>query len=64
MHDRNTFPPPVALNFQRGCVSYDPETELWTISGRKFKGARDSEGEKIPEGEVNYDPWVVVEPTA
>ncbi len=52
------------LNLERGCVSHDAVTGLWTIQGRKFKGAIDSSGEKIPEGEIREDPWVVVEHTA
>ena len=52
------------LNLERGCVSHDPITGRWTITGRKFKGARDSDGEKIPEGEMRDDPWVVVHETA
>jgi hypothetical protein len=59
-HSRNTSPPPVVLNVERGCVAYDPITGLWTITGRKFNGARDSEGDKIPEGQVRDDPWVHV----
>lgn len=56
--------PPVVLNLERGCVSHDPIAGLWTITGRKFKGARDGDGEKIPEGEMRDDPWVVVHETA
>jgi hypothetical protein len=52
------------LNLERGCVSHDPITGLSTITGRKFKGARDSDGEKIPEGEMRDDRWVVVHETA
>ncbi|WP_071289748.1 hypothetical protein [Mycolicibacterium llatzerense] len=53
--------PGEALNLERGCASHDPETELWMISGRKFKGARGEDGEKLPEGQVRDDPWVTVE---
>jgi integrase len=56
--------PGEALNLERGCLSHDPDTDLWLISGRKFKGARDSDGSKIPEGEPRRDPWVVAVPAA
>lgn len=56
--------PGEVLNLQRGCVSRDPTSGIWMIQGRKFKGAIDSNGEKIPQGEVRVDPWVVVEETA
>ena len=52
------------LNLERGCVSRDPTSEIWMIKGRKFKGAVDGNREKIPEGEIRADPWVVVEETA
>lgn len=53
--------PGEVLNLKRGCASHDPETGLWMINGRKFKGARGEDGEKVPEGEVREDPWVTVE---
>jgi integrase len=53
-----------ALNLQRGCVSHDPASGIWMIEGLKFKGAVDGNGEKIPEGEIRADPWVVVEEAA
>lgn len=53
-----------ALNLERGCVSHDPTTGLWLISGRRFKGARDEQGNKIAEGEQRRDPWVVAEQAA
>lgn len=56
--------PGEVLNLQRGCVSRDPKTGIWMIEGRKFKGAVDSNREKIPQGEIRADPWVVVEQTA
>lgn len=52
------------LNLERGCVTHDPVTDLWVINGRKFKGARNEDGEKVPEGQVRDEPWVVVEQTA
>jgi integrase len=52
------------LNLERGCVSHDPATGLWLIKGRRFKGARNEQGDKIPEGEQRRDPWVVAEQAA
>jgi integrase len=49
------------LNLERGCASHDPVTGLWLINGRKFKGARDVNGDKIPEGQQRDDPWVIAE---
>ncbi|MGW5924262.1 hypothetical protein ACWFPY_35165 [Nocardia fluminea] len=51
------------LNLERGCAANDPATGLWTISGRKFKGAHDNSGQKLAEGQVRDEPWVVVEQT-
>lgn len=56
--------PGEVLNLQRGCVRHDAANNLWTIEGRKFKGARDATGEKVPEGIIREDPWVVVENVA
>ena len=53
-----------ALNLERGCLSRDQATGIWSITGKKFKGAWDDEGNKIPEGQVRADPWVVVAQTA
>ncbi|WP_411100756.1 hypothetical protein [Streptomyces sp. x-45] len=49
------------LNLRRGCVSFDKDTGLWLIEGLYFKGAEDEDGNKIPEGTVREDPWVVIE---
>jgi len=48
-----------ALNLERDCISHDPTTGLWLLTGRRFKGVRDEHGNKIPEGEQRRDPWVV-----
>ncbi|SKH61826.1 phage integrase family protein [Mycobacteroides abscessus subsp. massiliense] len=56
--------PGEVLNLERGCVHHDAANNIWTIAGRKFKGARDDSGEKVPEGIVRQDPWVVVESVA
>ncbi|WP_211337494.1 hypothetical protein [Lentzea atacamensis] len=52
------------LNLERGCLSRDPATGIWSITGKKFKGAWDHDGNKIPEGQLRDDPWVVVDQTA
>jgi integrase len=52
------------LNLERGCLSKDEVSGIWTIAGKKFKGAWDTDGNKIPEGQLREDPWVVVEQTA
>ena len=36
-----------ALNLERDCVSHDPTTGLWLLTGRRFKGVRDEHGNKI-----------------
>ena len=53
-----------ALNLERDCVSHDPATDLWLVTGRRFKGVRDQQGNKIAEGEQRRDPWVVAEQAA
>ncbi|NKQ58446.1 hypothetical protein HFP15_36915 [Amycolatopsis sp. K13G38] len=52
------------LNLERGCLSHNPATGIWSITGKKFKGARDEHGNKIPEGQFRDDPWVIVAQTA
>src|SRR5262249_12843596 len=52
------------LNLERGCVHHDPTTGLWSITGRHWKGARDHNGNKIPEGAQRQDPWTTVEQAA
>jgi hypothetical protein len=34
------------------------------MEGFYFKGAEDEDGNKIPEGRLRPDPWVVIEPVA
>ncbi|MBJ6643577.1 hypothetical protein H4N48_08980 [Streptomyces sp. BSE7-9] len=52
------------LNLRRGCVSHDKDLGLWLMEGLYFKGAEDEEGNKIPEGTVREDPWVIIEVAA
>ncbi|WP_369035481.1 hypothetical protein [Streptomyces adonidis] len=49
------------LNLRRGCIRHDKKTGLWLLDGIYFKGAEDKDGNKIPEGRIREDPWVVVE---
>ncbi|AVZ77690.1 hypothetical protein SLUN_28470 [Streptomyces lunaelactis] len=49
------------LNLRRGCVNFDKDTSLWFIEGLYFKGAEGEDGNKIPEGTLREDPWVVIE---
>ncbi|MET8680053.1 hypothetical protein ABZW18_21330 [Streptomyces sp. NPDC004647] len=53
--------PPVVLNLERGCITYDEAARLWLMNGRRWKGATDEDGTKIPEGEERHDPWTVIE---
>lgn len=50
--------PGEALNLQRGCLRRDKVTKLWEVHGRKWKGARDENGAKIPEGQFRDEPWI------
>ena len=56
--------PGEVLTLERGCVSRHPRTGLWQLTGRKWKGATDFNGVKIPEGQLREDPWIVIEPVA
>jgi hypothetical protein len=56
--------PGEVLSLRRGCIEYDPDTRIWLMHGRKWKGARDENGLKIPEGQEREHPWVVAEPVA
>ncbi|KOT79129.1 hypothetical protein ADK70_32000 [Streptomyces rimosus subsp. pseudoverticillatus] len=49
------------LNLRRGCVGHDEATGLWLMQGLYFKGAQDAAGQKIPEGQLREDPWVVID---
>ncbi|MET8783285.1 hypothetical protein [Streptomyces sp. NPDC004589] len=53
--------PGEALNLRRGCLRRDTVTKLWEIHGRKWKGARDEKGAKIPEGQFRDEPWIAAE---
>ena len=52
--------PGEVLNLERGCAKHDSVTGLDFVHGRKFKGARGSDGAKLPEGEVRRNPWTVI----
>ena len=56
--------PGEVLTLERGCVSRHPRTGLWQLTGRKWKGATDFNGVKIPEGQLREDPWIIIEPVA
>jgi integrase len=56
--------PGEVLALRRGCVHHDSAAGLWLLRGRKWKGAVDADGAKLPEGEERADPWVVVKPVA
>lgn len=47
------------LNLRPDCLSYDERRGHWEIRATRWKGARTPDGEKIPEGELRDDPWVV-----
>lgn len=56
--------PGEALNLRRGCASRNKATQLWEINGLKWKGARDENGAKIPEGQHRDDPWIAADVVA
>jgi integrase len=56
--------PGEVLNLERGCLTRDDAANLWMITGRHFKGVRDTDGGKLPEGQQRDDPWTVVEAVA
>ena len=49
---------------RRGCVEPDDVNDLWLMRGLHYKGVRDKDGSKLPEGEIRRDPWVVIETVA
>ncbi|MFK4687743.1 hypothetical protein [Streptomyces pristinaespiralis] len=53
--------PGEVLNLERGCITYDESARLWLMNGRRWKGATDKDGTKIPEGEERHDPWTGIE---
>jgi len=56
--------PGEVLHLERGCVTYQAETGLWLLHGKFFKNAVDANGNKLPDGLVRRDPWVVIEVVA
>lgn len=56
--------PGEVLTLERGCVTTDPRTGLWQITGREWKAVTDAAGVKIPQGRLRSDPWIVIEPVA
>jgi hypothetical protein len=52
------------LNLERDCIHHDPVTDLWSITGRRWKSAYDQHGNKLPEGEQRQVPWTIIEPVA
>jgi hypothetical protein len=56
--------PGEVLNLERGCVEHDPVAGPWLVTGRHWKGARDHNGNKIPEGAQRPDPWTTVKQVA
>ncbi|MFF7845378.1 hypothetical protein ACFZC6_42580 [Streptomyces ossamyceticus] len=52
------------LSLERGCVERDHAHGLVLLRGRHWKGVRDAAGDKMPEGEIRADPWVVTEVVA
>lgn len=52
------------LSLERGCVERDQAHGLVLLRGRHWKGVRDAVGDKMPEGEIRADPWVVTEVVA
>ncbi|MFD8731172.1 hypothetical protein [Streptomyces sp. NPDC059611] len=53
-----------ALSLKRGCVERDHAHGLVLLRGRHWKVVRDAAGDKMPEGEIRADPWVVTEAVA
>jgi integrase len=56
--------PGEVLNLRRGCIQRDRQSDMWLMAGKEFKNARDPKGNKMPEGLIRRDPWVVIEPVA
>jgi len=52
------------LSLQRGCVTHDPDAGLWLLHGTTWKDAKDADGNKIPQGVLREQPWVVIDVVA
>lgn len=48
------------LSLHRGCVTHDERAGLWLIYGTTWKGVKDGDGSKVPQGILRKDPWVVI----
>lgn len=51
--------PGEVLTLTAGCLHHDPERDLWTLTGTRWKGATGSDGGKAEEGAPRENPWVV-----
>ncbi|GAP60823.1 hypothetical protein AHiyo1_44190 [Arthrobacter sp. Hiyo1] len=51
--------PGEVLTLTAGCLHHDPERDLWTLTGTRWKGATGSHGGKAEEGATRENPWVV-----
>lgn len=51
--------PGEVLSLERDCAIYDPNSRLWKVHGRRWKGVRTEDGSKEEEGRQREVPWVV-----
>ena len=51
--------PGEVLSLRRDCLSFDAGSGIWTVTGSRWKAARDERGAKLPEGEQRDNPWVI-----
>ncbi|GAA3320671.1 hypothetical protein [Arthrobacter ramosus] len=51
--------PGEVLTLTTGCLHHDPERDLWTLTGTRWKRATGSHGGKAEEGATRENPWVI-----
>lgn len=56
--------PEEVLHLERGCSLREQKpdgTVRYTLTGRHFKGVRDTDGNSVPAGRIRSEPWTVIE---
>lgn len=51
--------PGEVLSLDRDCLKFDTATELWNVVGKRWKSAKEVDGQKAAKGSQRSMPWVV-----
>ncbi|RAX46271.1 hypothetical protein DQ353_20220 [Arthrobacter sp. AQ5-05] len=51
--------PGEVLSLDRDCLKFDTSTGLWNVVGKRWKSAKEKDGQKVAQGSQRSVPWVV-----